>query len=116
PRARPAMFPGLLPGALLGVGAPPDVPNVAPRTEERKDALAKYGAAVWDARRDRLLSAAKGFEAAARQDPEAAAPQKELVRIYVQLGRDPEAIRAARKVLEKDPHDADTAHTLARLL
>jgi tetratricopeptide (TPR) repeat protein len=112
------MFPGLLTGAILGVGAPPlDSPGgLTPRTEERKDALARYGAAIWDARRDRLLSAAKGFEAAAKQDPEATAPLKELVRVYVQLGRDPEAIRIARKVLEKDPHDADTAHLLARLL
>ena len=97
------MFPGLLTGAILGVGAPAtdDTRGLtspgSPRTEERKDALARYGAAVWDARRDRLLSAAKGFEAAAKQDPEATAPLKELVRVYVQLGREPEAIRIARK-------------------
>ncbi|HJZ54109.1 MAG TPA: tetratricopeptide repeat protein [Gemmataceae bacterium] len=107
------MFPGLLTGAILTISTPPteDV-----RAESRKDALAKYGAAIWQARRDRLVSAARQLEAVALQDPDATAPLKELVRIYVQLGREPEAIRIARKVLEKDPADADTAHILARLL
>ena len=107
------MFPGLIAGAVLLAAAPPE-PNAPP--EARKDALARYGAGIWQARRDRLLSAAKAFEAAAKQDPDATAPLKELVRIYSQLGREPEAIRTARAILEKDPRDADTAHTLARLL
>ena len=110
------MYSGLLAGALLGVGAPPDAAGVGPRTEPHMDALATYGAAVWNARRDRLLRAAAGFEAAAKQDPTATAPRKELVRLYAQLGRDTEAIRLARQVLDADPDDVETAHTLARLL
>lgn len=82
----------------------------------RKDALARYGAGIWQIRRERLLSAAKALEAAAKQDPEAAAPLKELVRVYSQIGRERDAIRVARAILEKEPKDADTAHALARLL
>src|SRR5438270_7436613 len=110
------MAAGLIAGAvLLGLGAPP-APGLFDAPEARRDALARYGAAVWQARRDRLLTAAKGFEAAAKQDPDATAPKRELVRVYALLGREPEAIRVARQVLDKDPEDADTAHALARLL
>lgn len=86
------------------------------QTEARKDALARYGAGLWQARRDRLLSAAKSHEAAAKSDPDAVAPRRELVKLYGQLGREPDAITMARAVLEKDPRDAETAHTLATLL
>ncbi len=107
------MFPGLLAGAILTMAVPPTADS---RTENRKDALAKYGAALWQAKRDRLLSAAKQLEAVARQDADATAPLKELVRIYSQVGRELEAIRIARKVIAKDPADVDTAHLLARML
>ncbi|MDB5306804.1 MAG: tetratricopeptide repeat protein [Gemmataceae bacterium] len=117
------MSPGLIAGALgLFVGAPPATPdggsppNPPGFSEAHKTALARYGAGIWQARRSRLLSAAKSLEAAAEQDPDATAPLKDLVRIYSQIGREPDAIRVARIVLEKDPHDADTAHALARLL
>jgi len=107
------MSAGLIAAVLLGAGAPPEGPAAS---EAKRDALTRYGVAVWQVRRDRLLSAAKSLEAAARQDPDATAPLKELVRVYSQVGRDPDAIRAARRVLDKDPHDVDTAHALARLL
>jgi tetratricopeptide (TPR) repeat protein len=109
---------GLIAAVLLGTGAPPAAPAAdAPGlSEAKRDALTRYGVAVWQARRDRLLSAAKSLEAAAKQDPDATAPLKELVRVYSQIGREPDAIRTARRVLDKDPHDVDTAHTLARLL
>lgn len=105
------MFAGLIVGAALCAGADP-----APTAEARKDALAHYGAAVWNLRRERLLSAVKQFETAAKQDPAATAPKRELVRLYAQLARDPEAIRLGRKVLEADPDDHETALLLARLL
>src|SRR5438046_1739310 len=111
---------GLLAGALvLSLGDPiPDAPATpaAGKSAAQRDALARYGAGIWQARRTRLLSAAKSLEAAARQDPDATAPLKELVVVYIQLGREPDAIRIARTVLEKDPSDADTAHHLVRLL
>ena len=96
---------------VLAAGAADFAPSDA-----RKDALARYGAGVWQARRDRLLSAARSHEAAAKADPTAVAPRRELVKLYSQTGREPEAVRMARAVLEKDPADAETAHTLATLL
>ena len=115
------MSAGLIAGAvLLALGAPTEPATgglTSPGSPDaRRDALARYGAALWQVRRDRLLSAARSLEAAAKQDPDATAPLKELVRVYSRIGREPDAIRAARRVLEKDPTDADTAHALARLL
>jgi tetratricopeptide (TPR) repeat protein len=105
------MIAGVLAGVLLAAGPADFGPSDA-----RKDALARYGAGLWQARRDRLLSAAKSHEAAAKADPEAVAPRRELVKLYAQLGREPDAIKMARAVLEREPRDADTAHTLATLL
>lgn len=107
------MVAGLLVGAVLCVSAEPAGPSM---TDAHRDALARYGAAVWNLRRERLLTAAKQLEAAAKQDPDATEPLKELAKLYAQLGRDPEAIKAARKVVAKDPSDFDTAALLARLL
>jgi tetratricopeptide (TPR) repeat protein len=113
------MSPGWIAGILLlSVGLPGGDPPPAERAsaDPHGDALARYGAGIWQARRNRLLSAARAFEAAARQDPEATAPLKELVRTYALIGREPDAIRVARTILERDPNDADAAQVLARLL
>lgn len=112
------MLPGLL--VALALGVPPDGPAVTspttPAAEAHKDAVARFGAALLNARRDRLLTAARQMEAAAKQDPDATAPLRELVRIYSQIGREPDAIRVARQILAKDPGDVEIAHSLARLL
>lgn len=105
----------MLAGLFVALCAGAD-PQPAPAAEARKDALAQYGAAVWNLRRERLLSAAKQLEAAAKQDPSATAPKRELAKLYAQLGRDPQAVRLARAVLEDDPDDHETAMLLARLL
>jgi tetratricopeptide (TPR) repeat protein len=105
------MIPALL--AALALAVPPDT---GPSVRARNDAVAKFGVAVWNLRRDRLLTAARQLEAVARQDPDATAPLRELVRVYSQIGREPDAIRVARQVLGKDPRDVDIAHALARLL
>jgi tetratricopeptide (TPR) repeat protein len=118
------MIAGLVVGAVLCVAAEPPAetggltPRRAPDVSEEahKDALARYGAALWNLRRERLLTAAKQFEAAAKADPDAAEPKRQLARLYAQLGREPEAIRLAGKVVEKDPEDYETAVLLARLL
>jgi tetratricopeptide (TPR) repeat protein len=93
--------------------APPAAPGMS---GAHKDGLARYGAAVWNLRRERLLTAAKQLEAAAKADPDATEPVKELARLYAQLGRDVEAVRLARKALQQDPTDYESAILLARLL
>lgn len=110
------MIAGLFVGAVLAAGAEPDAPKPAPLAlESHRDALARYGAAVWNRRRDRLLTAAKMLEAAVKDDPDASEPARELARLYAQLGRDLDAIRLAQKAVQKDPSDLDSALLLARL-
>jgi tetratricopeptide (TPR) repeat protein len=104
-------------GAVLGTTAEPEAPKPAPSaSESHKDALAKYGAAVWNLRRERLLTAIRQLELVAKADPDATEPLKELARLNAQLGREPEAIRLAQKALQKDPTDHESAMLLARLL
>jgi tetratricopeptide (TPR) repeat protein len=107
------MFAGIL---LVILASPLDEPLPATANESHKDALARYGAGLWQARRERLLTAAKSLEVAAKQDPDSTAALKELVSVYARIGREPEAIRAARTIMEKNPTDADMAHKLSRLL
>ena len=107
------MVASLFVGAVLCVSAEPAAPGM---TEAHRDALARFGAGIWNLRRERLLTAAKQLEAAAKQDPDAIEPLKELAKLYAQLGRDPEAIRLARKISARDPDDCDTALLLGRLL
>ncbi|MBN9519784.1 tetratricopeptide repeat protein [bacterium] len=110
------MSPGLIAGALLLTLAQPPTPPTPDWSPAHRDALARYGAGLMQARRDRLLTAAAAFEKAAKDDPDSTEPLKELVRLYSQTGREPDAVRAARTVLERNPADHDTAHALARLL
>jgi tetratricopeptide (TPR) repeat protein len=109
------MLHGLL--IAIAVAAPPDSEGGVPAaTDSHKDALAQFGAAVWNLRRDRLLTAARQLEEAAKKDPASTATLKELIRVYTLIGREPEAIKIAKKILQKDPEDFDVAHTLSRLL
>lgn len=99
-----------------------DVPDRVPAgplsadEANRRDALAHFGTARLRTRTDNPVAAAKHLEAAAKLDPAAVAPRRELVSVYADLGRDAAAIRTARDVLAADPQDADTAHHLAKLL
>lgn len=98
------MFSGFLAGVLLVPVLAPDEGAIRPPrsgAEAHNDAVASYGIGIWQARRGRLMSAAQAHEAAAKQDPEATASLQELVRIYSLIGREPEAIRAARTILEQ---------------
>ena len=109
------MVPGLL--LSLALGAPPGPESAGPApADAHADALARFGAAVWNLRRDRLLTAARQFEDAAKKDPDATAPLRELVHVYTLVGREPDAIRIARQILAKDPTDFEIAQTLAKLL
>ncbi|HVK18619.1 MAG TPA: tetratricopeptide repeat protein [Fimbriiglobus sp.] len=80
------------------------------------DALARYGVGRVKARAGLPVQALRQFEAAAKADPSSPEPLRPLVKLYAEVGRDLAAIRAAEKVLELDPHDADTAHALGKLL
>ncbi len=115
--------------ALSGaVAAPPalDVPTVpeplpskaAPLSadeEARRDSLTRFGIGLIRARHDQIATAARQFQAAAKQQPTAAAPQKELAKLYAELGREPAAAAAGEKALAADPNDLDTARLLGRL-
>src|SRR5262245_51076684 len=89
---------------------------LAPPDGDRRDALARYGTGVRQEKPDQLVSAQTQFEAAAKADPTAAAPLKALIPVYLDLGRDPAAERAARKVLDLDPDDAATGLALGKML
>src|SRR5262245_54302948 len=88
---------------------------LAPPDGDRRDALARFGAGVLKQNRDQLVSAQKEYEAAAKADPAATAPLRALIPVYLDLGRDPAAERAARKVLELDPDDAATGLARGRM-
>ncbi len=105
------MFAGLFISVLLSPSAEP-----ARAAETHKHALTQFGTALWNLRRDRWLSAAQQLEAAMQTEPHATAPPKELAKLYVQLGREPQALRLARQVWERQPDDAENALLLARLL
>jgi tetratricopeptide (TPR) repeat protein len=98
--------------ALHGVAVAQPPP---PADEAHRDALTRYGVGLLRARNDRIASAAKQFEEAARKEPTAAAPQKELAKLYAELGREPAAAAAGEKGLAADPNDLATARLLARL-
>lgn len=87
-----------------------------PEEAARRDALARFGVGRLRQLADRLADAEKQFRSSAQAAPDAAAPHRELAKVSAALGRDPAAIRAARKALELDPTDGETAELLGRLL
>ena len=89
---------------------------LSPTEESRRAALAQYGMARRLALREQLPEAAKRYESVVRTDATAVAPSRELVRVYIDLGRDAAALRMAKQVVEREPADAETAHTLGKLL
>ena len=89
---------------------------LSPTEESRRAALAQYGMARRLALREQLPEAAKRYESVVRADGTAVAPSRELVRVYIDLGRDAAALRMAKQVVEREPADAETAHTLGKLL
>lgn len=82
----------------------------------RRDALTKYGLGLIRDRNELPAQAVKHFQHAADADPKAAAPLRELARLYAELGREPAAIRAARKAVALNPDDFETARILGRIL
>jgi tetratricopeptide (TPR) repeat protein len=114
PRTPDADRPRLPPEAETAVVLPP---QTRPRGERhRLEALRQYGQAVLCERRQRPLEALECLEAAARLDPDAAAPRKALIPIYLALERHAEAQALTRQVLERDPDDYETWYVHSRQL
>jgi len=99
-------------------GAPKLVPAVPLSADEsaRRNALAWYGAGRLRQSADRLVDAERHFRASADATPDAVEPLRELAKVSAALGRDPAAVRAARRVLALDPTDGETAELLGKLL
>jgi tetratricopeptide (TPR) repeat protein len=116
-------------GASVVLATPPPMPDAPPSNPivrvpaaplsdaeaARRDALTRYGVGLIQARTEQIVQAAKQIQLAADRDPTAAAPLRELARLYAELGRDPAAIRAAQKALTLDSTDYETARLLGRL-
>lgn len=81
-----------------------------------REAQAVFGLGVLRQREARWLEAVKLLEESARLDPESPAAYRALVPLYMSLAREEDALDACRKVLERDPADAETAFQLAKLL
>ncbi len=90
-----------------------------PETREelnRREALILYGLGVFHEHDNRLLAAVRAYEDATRLDPEAPAPYKALVPLYLGLDRLDEALAACKTVLDLDPGDYETWYLYARQL
>jgi pentatricopeptide repeat protein len=83
---------------------------------DRLEALKLYGVAAFHEKNHRLLEALKTHEEAHRLDPDAAAPLRALVPLYLAVDRLDDALAGCRRVLELDPDDFDTAYLYARQL
>jgi len=81
-----------------------------------REAQALFGLGVMRHRGDRWLEALTLLEQAAKLDPKCPAAHRALVPLYLSLAREEDAVDAARRVLQLDPDDSDTAYQLAKLL
>jgi tetratricopeptide (TPR) repeat protein len=111
--------PGQPPEGGLDADRPAVHVAIRPTTREQLDhleALRLYGLAALQEKQHRLIEAARTLEAARRLDPEAAAPVRALVPIYLALDRVNDALDGCRRVLELDPDDCETAYLYARQL
>jgi tetratricopeptide (TPR) repeat protein len=75
-----------------------------------------YGVATIRVRHEKLIEAISTLEKAATLDPESLEIRRMLAPLYVLVGREDDAMRLCREVIDRDPFDAATAHQLARLL
>lgn len=104
----------------------PKVVDSKPRTKEElkreeaelllRHARALYGMALIRQRHDKLLEATSTLEKALSLDPDSLEIRKALVPIYTNIGRDDDAMRLCREVLDRDPFDGDVAQQFAKLL
>jgi tetratricopeptide (TPR) repeat protein len=90
----------------------------APSKAERNhaEAASLYGLGSIHESKHRLLEALRCYEEACKLDPDAAAPRRALVPIYLAIDRVDDALAAARRVLELDRDDWETGALCARQL
>ncbi len=102
----------------LPTDRPATLPAGAPSKAERDraEAAALYGLGAVQENKHRLLSAIRYYEQACKLDPDAAAPRRALVPLYIALDRGDDAVATARRVLELDPDDWETGSLYARQL
>ena len=67
-------------------------------------------------RHDKLIEATSTLEKAASLDPDSLEIRRALISLYMKIGRDDDATKLCREVLDRDPHDVETAHQFAKLL
>jgi tetratricopeptide (TPR) repeat protein len=82
----------------------------------RRQAQALYGAALLNARNNRLLEATRQLEEAWKLDPTRAPVGRALVPLYLTLGRTEDALTISRKILDLHPDDFETWYSYARQL
>jgi tetratricopeptide (TPR) repeat protein len=83
---------------------------------DRLEARRLYALALLSERDNHLLAALRALEKATRLDPDAAAPTKALIPLYLALGRPADALAACRRTLDLDPGDYETWYLYARQL
>jgi tetratricopeptide (TPR) repeat protein len=93
--------------------------QLRPLTREecnQREAQRLFGFGLLHERKHEITEAVESIQEAIKLDPEAAALHKELLGLYLGLGRRDEAMVAARRALELNPGDYDTWIIFAREL
>jgi len=123
-RSWPAPLWALLAAAPLFAQVPAadkPAPAAPARPASRQDldhteALKRYGQGLVREKHSQLLAAIRCYEEAARLDPDAAAPLKALVPLYLGVDRVEDALSCCRRAIELDPDDYDTGYLYGRQL
>jgi tetratricopeptide (TPR) repeat protein len=84
--------------------------------EALREAKTLYAIAVIRQRHEKLLQAITALENAAALDSESLELRRALVPLYGMVGREDEAMKLCREVLDGNPHDGEIAFQFAKLL
>jgi tetratricopeptide (TPR) repeat protein len=84
--------------------------------KNQREALKLYAQALVCVREDKLLEGVKALEESARLDPESSEVLRNLVRLYLALDRNADALRLGQRVVELDPNDYESWHLYSRML
>src|SRR5262245_54322416 len=84
--------------------------------EDHREARALYGLAMLRQRQDRLVEAMRHLENATSLDPDAPAPHRALIPLYLALSRGDDALAECERTLELEPDDFQTGYLFAQQL